>query len=110
MTTGLSFIGLADWLPSTKKLSCLLQNCTAKVSQYIQHFADVHDSSHHVYDLAWDELRRRYGQPYIIAQACQEKLLSFPKIERDVAESLNKLNILEKRIVLPWVIKMSLRV
>ena len=82
---------------SKKKLSYLLQHCTAEVSQYIQHFADVHESSHHVYDLAWDELRRRYGQSYIIAQACQEKLLSFPKIDRDVAERLNKLNILVKK-------------
>ena len=88
---------VADWLPSKKKLSYLLQHCTAEVSQYIQHFADVHESNHHVYDLAWDELRRRYGQSYIIAQACQEKLLSFPKIDRDVAERLNKLNILVKK-------------
>ena len=88
---------VADRLAPKKKLSYLLQHCTAEVSQYIQHFANVHESSHHVYDLAWDELRRRYGQSYIIAQACQEKLLSFPKIDRDVAERLNKLNILVKK-------------
>ena len=85
---------VADWLPSKKKLCYLLQHCTTEVSQDIQHFADVHKSSHHVYDLAWNELGRRYGQPYVIAQTCQEKLLSFPKIDRDVAERLNKLNVL----------------
>ena len=88
---------VADRIHSKKKLSYLLQHCTAEVSQYIQHFADVYESSHHLYDLAWDELRRQYGQPYIIAQACQENLLSFPKIDRDVAEKLNKLNILVKK-------------
>ena len=88
---------VADWLLSKKKLSYLVQHCTDEVSQYIQHFADVHESSYHVYDLAWDELRRRCGQSYIVVQACQEKLLSFPKIDRDVAESRNKLNILVKK-------------
>ena len=88
---------VADRIHSKKKLSYLLQHCTTEMSQYIQHFADVHESSHHLYDLAWDELRRRYGQPYIIAQVCQEKLLSFLKIDRDVAEKLNKLNILVEK-------------
>jgi len=36
-----------------------------------------------------------YGQPHIITQAC-EKLIAFPKIEREVAERLNNLSVLIK--------------
>ena len=42
-------------------------------------------------------MKRRYGQPHVIAQACEEKLLEFPKIERDVADRLNRLSMLMKR-------------
>ena len=87
---------IADWLPSKTKMSYLLQHCSIEVSNNIQHFADIHDGQC-AYDLAWEELRRRYGQPYVIAQACEEKLLAFPKMERDVANGLNKLSVLMKR-------------
>ena len=87
---------IAEWLPPKKKMSYLLQHCSDKVCQHIQHLSDIHYGSC-AYDLAWDELKRRYGQPHIIAQACEEKLINFPKIERDVAERLNKFTILMKR-------------
>ena len=60
-----------------------------------QHIADIHDGQYS-YDLAWDELKRRYEQPHVIAQTCEEKLLEFPKIERDVADRLNRLSVLIK--------------
>ena len=78
---------VADWLPSKAKMSYLLQHCSPEVRGNVQHFADINDGQY-AYDLAWDELKRRYGQPYIIAHAC-EKLLAFPKLKRDVADRLN---------------------
>ena len=87
---------VADWLPLKTKMSYLLQHCSPQVCDNIQHFADIHDGQYS-YDLAWDELKRRYGQPHVIAQACEEKLLEFPKIERDVADRLNRLFVLMKR-------------
>ena len=83
----------ADWLRSQKKL---IQHCSERVRQHIQHFSDPHDERS-PYDLAWEELHRRYGQPHIIAQACEECLLEFPRLDRDIAEWLNKLSILMKR-------------
>ena len=49
------------------------------------------------YDLAWEELKKRYGQLYIIAQACENNLLGFPKLDRDVVERMNKLSVLMKK-------------
>ena len=62
----------------------------------IQHFADLHHGEY-AYDLAWSELKRRYGQPYVIAQACEKRLSAFPKLDRDLADRLNKLSTLMKR-------------
>ena len=87
---------VADWLPSKAKMSYLLQHCSPEVRDNIQHFADINDGQY-AYDLAWDELKRRYGQPYIIAHACEEKLLAFPKLEREVADRLNRLSVLMKK-------------
>ena len=61
---------VADWLTPKKKMSYLLQHCSSEVGQNIQHFANIHDGKF-AYDLAWDELKQRYGQPHIIAQACE---------------------------------------
>ena len=87
---------VADWLLSKAKMSYLLQHCFPEVRDNIQYFADINDGQY-AYDLAWDELQRRYGQPYIIAHACEEKLLAFPKLERDVADRLNRLSVLMKK-------------
>ena len=87
---------VADWLPSQKKFSYLMRHCSERVRQHIQHFSDLHDGRS-PYDLAWEELHRRYGQPHVIAQACEECLLEFPRINRDIAEQLNNLSILMKR-------------
>ena len=81
---------VADWLPSQKKFSYLMQHCSERVRQHIQHFSDLHDGRS-PYDLAWEELHCRNGQ------ACEECLLEFPRIDRDIAERLNKLSILMKR-------------
>ena len=85
-----------------KNLSYLLQRCTAKVSQYIYNTLQMPTKVVVIciYDLAWDELRRYYGQPYIITQSCQEKLFSCPKIDRDVAHRLNMLEFLVKKDLL----------
>ena len=87
---------VTDWLTPRKKMSYLLQHCSSEVGQNIQHFADIHDGEF-AYDLAWDELKRKYGQPHIIAQACEEQLLGLLKFDKDVAERLNKLSVLMKR-------------
>ena len=50
---------VADCLPSQKKFSYLMQLCSERVRQHIQHFLDLHDGRS-PYDLAWDELHRRY--------------------------------------------------
>ena len=73
-----------------------MQLCSQRVSQHIQHFSDLHDRRL-PYNLAWEELHRRHGQLHIIAQACEECLLEFPRIDRDIAERLNQLSILMKR-------------
>ena len=62
----------------------------------VQHFADLHEGED-CYDLSWIELKRRYGQPHIIALACEEQLLGFSKLDKDIPEKLNKLSILMKR-------------
>ena len=73
-----------------------LQRCSAEVANDIQHFVDLHHDEY-AYDLAWSELKRRYGQPYVIAQASEERLSAFPKLDRDLADRLNKLSTLMKR-------------
>ena len=87
---------LPNWLPAKRKISYLLQHCSTNVCQSIQHYADLHDGEN-AYHLAWKELKRRYGQTHIIAQTCEEQLLKFPKLDKDVSEKLNKLSILMKR-------------
>ena len=74
----------------------LLQYCSEEVCRIIRHFEDIHNGRF-VYDMAWQELERRYGQSHLIVQACEERLLSIPKIDREVAERLNSLSILMKR-------------
>ena len=86
---------LPNWLSAERKISYLLQHCEPSVCQNIQYFADLHGED--CYDLAWIELKRRYGQPHIIALACEEQLLGFPKLDKDIPERLNKLSILMKR-------------
>ena len=87
---------VSDWLSPKRKFSYLLQHCSAEVANNIQHFADLHHGEY-AYDLAWSEMKRRYGQPYVIAQACEERLSAFPKLDRGLADRLNKLSILMKR-------------
>ena len=36
------------------------------------------------------------NQPYIIEQACEQRLVFFPKLNKDVAEQLEKISILMK--------------
>ena len=87
---------MGDWLSSKRKFSCLLQHCLVEVANNIQHFTDLHHGEY-AYVLAWSELKRRYGQLYVIAEACEERLSAFPKIDRDLADRLNKLSIFLKR-------------
>ena len=87
---------IGDWLSPKRQLSYLLQHCSAEVANNIQHYADLHDDQY-AYELAWQELKYRYGQPHIIAQACEERLTSFPKLDKDTADRLNKLSVLMKR-------------
>ena len=47
--------------------------------------------------MAWEELRRRYGQPHVIAQACEERLRAFPNMLDKEPEILNKLAVLLRR-------------
>ena len=79
-----------------KKTSYLLQNCSDKVCQHIHYLSDIHDGRC-AYDVAWNEFKRKFRQQRIFTQACIEKLISFPKIECDLAERLNKFTILMKR-------------
>ena len=69
----------ADWLPAKIKLFYLLQHCFSYVCQHIQHFTDIHDGRS-AYDMAWQELKQRYGQPHIIANACEDRMLKFLKL------------------------------
>ena len=73
-----------------------MQHCSERARQHIQHFSDLHDGRS-PYDLALEELHRRYGQPHIIAQACKKRWLEFSRIDGDISERLNKLSILMKR-------------
>ena len=70
---------IADWLPEDKKLSYLLQHCNQKVAEQIRHYTD-YQGSQCSYEMAWEELRRRYGQPHVIAQSCEERLRAFPNM------------------------------
>ena len=87
---------VANWLPPKRKMSYLLQHCSEEVCRFIRHFEDIHDGRF-AYDMAWQELERRYGQSHLIVQACEERLLSIPRIDREVAERLNSLSILMRR-------------
>ena len=51
---------LPNWLSAERKISYLLQHCEPSVCQNIEHFADLHEGED-CYDLAWIELKRRYG-------------------------------------------------
>ena len=87
---------VGDWLSPKRKFFHVRQHCSAEVANNIQYFADLHHGEY-ACDLAWSELKRRYGQPYVIAQACEKRLSTFPKLDRDLADRLNKLFILMKR-------------
>ena len=87
---------IADWLPKDKKLSYLLQHCNQKVAEQIRHYAD-YQGTQCSYEMAWEELRRRYGQPHVIAQACEERLRAFPNMLDKDPEILNKLAVLLRR-------------
>ena len=87
---------MANWLPPKRKMSYLLKHCSEEVCRFICHFEDIYDDRF-AYDMAWQELERRYGQSYLIVQACEERLLSIPEIDRELAERLNSLSILIKR-------------
>ena len=87
---------VADWLPPKRMMSYLLQHCSKKVCRFICNFENIHDGRF-TYDIIWQELERRYGQSHLIVQACEERLLSIPKIDRKVAERLNSLSVLMKR-------------
>ena len=71
---------VGDWLSPKQKFLCLLQHCSVEVANNIQHFADLHHGEY-AYDLAWSELKRRYGKPYVIAQACEERLSACPNTQ-----------------------------
>ena len=86
-----------DSLPNGKKMSYLLQYCNDKVRNQIQHYADNERENPRCYELAWCELRRRYGLPHVIAQACEERLLVLPNLNKPDPECLGKMSILMNR-------------
>ena len=88
---------VSDNLPNSKKMTYLLQYCNDKVREQIQHYADNQRERPGCYDLAWRELKRRYGEPHIIAQACEERLLNLPSFSQIDPERLGKMSVLMNR-------------
>ena len=83
-------------------LCLLLQHCEAKVKVQIEHFSNKGIDG---YGLALDRLEKEYGQPWVIADACERRLLKFVNVKsndlknlRMFADSLKKTKVLLKDI------------
>ena len=78
------------------RLVYLLQHCSEKVYEKVKHFAGNIDA-HTGYNLVWQELFRRYGQPHVISRCCEERLLKVSKFSQHDVDGLENLVILLKR-------------
>ena len=79
-------------------LCLLLQHCEAKVKDQIEHFLNKGIDG---YGLALDRLKREYGQPWVIADACERRLLKFVNVKSNDLENLRMFaDLLEKTKVL----------
>ena len=66
-------------------LCLLLQHCEAKVKVQIEHFSNKGIDG---YGLALDRLEKEYGQPWVIADACERRLLKFVNVKSNDLENL----------------------
>ena len=78
------------------RLVYLLQHCSEKVYEKVKHFADNIDA-HTGYNLVWQKLFRRYGQPHVISRCCEKRLLKVSKFSQHDVDGLENLVILFKR-------------
>ena len=79
-------------------LCLLLQHCEVKVKNQIEHFSNKGIDG---YGLALDRLEREYGQPWVIANACERRLQKFVNVKSNDLEKLRMFaDFLEKTEVL----------
>ena len=78
-------------------LRLLLQHCDRKIRDRIQHFFDKGISG---YRMARDRLEREFGQPCIIAEACEQRLKGSSAVKSNDPESLKEFSeLLEKTLI-----------
>ena len=78
-------------------LCLLLQHCDRKIRDRIQHFSDKGISG---YRMARDRLEREFGQPCIIAEACEQRLKGSSAVKSNDPESLKEFSeLLEKTLI-----------
>ena len=86
-----------------KTLICLLlQHCSKDVKDRIEHFAT---SEVQPYTVAKQRLKKEYGSPWVISDACEQRLKKFPSVRsgdgkqlRRFAELLEKTGVIVKDI------------
>ena len=80
------------------KFSLLLQHCDSSIKNRIEHFADYIDNC---YLLTQNKLQTEYGSPWIISDACEQKLKKLPAIKSGDAKQLKCFSeLLEKNIII----------
>ena len=78
-------------------LCLLLQHCDRKIRDRIQHFSDKGIFG---YRMARDRLEREFGQPCIIAEACEQRLKGSSAVKSNDPESLKEFSeLLEKTLI-----------
>ena len=78
-------------------LCLLLHHCDRKIRDRIQHFSDKGISG---YRMARDRLEREFGQPCIIAEACEQRLKGSSVVKSNDPESLKEFSeLLEKTLI-----------
>ena len=82
-----------------KMLFCyLLQHCESNVKTKIQHFSTKGEAA---YRLAMDRLKREYGQPYVIGDACEQQLKAAKPVKSNDPQGLKSFSdLLEKSLVI----------
>ena len=79
-------------------LCLLLQHCDVKARNRLQHFSEKDQFG---YQMALERLKREFGQPCIIAEACEQRLKAASAIKSNDLEGIkNFAELLEKTMII----------
>nr|XP_039258545.1 uncharacterized protein LOC120335116 [Styela clava] len=79
---------------NSQKLVCLLQYCEERIRAQLEYFTKKPENG---YKLARQRLFEEYGQPHIIAGACERVLKEFPSVRDDKPEQLLQISQVMER-------------